>query len=66
MSTRAHAARSAIAASSEETEQRVSDLPAATRRKIAAIFDRLGRKPGPVEQSQIRRELSDAIEALLD
>jgi len=66
VSTRAHAARTTVSAEAKETEQRVGDLPAATRRKIGAIFDRVGRKPSPLEQSQIRRDLSDAIKALLD
>jgi hypothetical protein len=65
VSTRAHAARSAVAAESSATEQRASELPAATRRKIGAIFKRIDGNPGPIECNEIRRDLSDAIEDLL-
>ena len=65
VSTRAHAARSAVAAESSATEQRASELPAATRRKIGAIFKRIDGNPGPIERNEIRRDLSDAIEDLL-
>ena len=66
VSTRAHAARSAVAADASETERRVNELPAGVRKKVSSIFGRLGGSPGPFERNEIRHDLGDAIEELLD
>jgi GTPase Era involved in 16S rRNA processing len=66
VSTRAHAARSAVSEPSGPSEQSVSELPADVRKPLGDCFDRLRRRPGSWEREEIRRDLSQAMQGLLE